>query len=813
MYLQANPSKARTEQEKGDTNAKYTPGENVLPRVRRRKENVDEAEDRRMVEEVRRMSLQEVGIRGSGSYERGTRHRVRDGARDRRTEDDRHRRRREASPSASHEEARPSTPANAASRARHIEHQSSLRSLISTSDLDSSETEVEEILRQIMDEGILDGIDLNNIDVSREDELSEKIADAYRRRHGRRPRSRDDRSEHRRDSTPPEQRPSPQEQRHHRRPDRSPNPTGQPIHSSHPPVSRPHLLEAYPTGRHRRRTSSETRRQTSPNPPRSLSETQRHAAHSATDLSNRPQSSSDLRSRPFELTSNTRRTTNSDTIVAQRANRNAISQRARAPSQSLATDLHRADSPSSTPRTTSQTLAAISSALDASSANSTIPSIVPSAADPTPSSAPTQYPEPLICCARCGKSHLEYELHQNCKQCNEGRYNLCLHCWRLGRGCLHWYGFGHSAMIRWDREAASRAGRPPEHPFPHFLTGHRYLHPPTRSQLQPLAGQQPATASIHSEQQPIMTTSDPSKRLQSGLFCANCKAFAPECFWECDICNDGEWGFCNDCVNQGRCCTHPLLPVSYPCSATPTGCQHTGMTEHASSTSFTPIIKLDQPRSTQNPFSESHIPLTFSTKCDICTNPIPPATTRFHCPQCNGGNSDICTTCYLRLVKNGKITAENGPKGWRRCPNGHRMIIIGFEASVKGQRRTVYEGLVGGHAFKDPPDLDEGQRMSAKTATTPVNTTTASDSNSHQIDNAIGRYPPSGGIGMRVLARWSWWPQGDDADGQLAFPRGAEICECVDINDDWFWGIYCGNKGVFPANYGMVFDVVGMEPK
>ena len=80
------------------------------------------------------------------------------------------------------------------SQARHIEHQSSLRSLISNSDVDSAEMEAE-ILRQIMDEGLLDGIDLNNLDVSQEDELSERIADAYRRRHGQTSRSRATRTE------------------------------------------------------------------------------------------------------------------------------------------------------------------------------------------------------------------------------------------------------------------------------------------------------------------------------------------------------------------------------------------------------------------------------------------------------------------------------------------------------------------------------------------------------------------------------------------------------------------------------------------
>jgi hypothetical protein len=52
---------------------------------------------------------------------------------------------------------------------------------ISLSDVDSREME-EEILRQIQEEGLLDGIDLDHIDISQEDEISERIAQAFRRR-------------------------------------------------------------------------------------------------------------------------------------------------------------------------------------------------------------------------------------------------------------------------------------------------------------------------------------------------------------------------------------------------------------------------------------------------------------------------------------------------------------------------------------------------------------------------------------------------------------------------------------------------------
>ena len=816
MYLKANPTRARDEQEKEEIRSKYTPGENVLPRIRRERESSDQLEDRRMLEEVREMSLREIGIRGSTSYEQGSRHRVRDGARDARDHDARQRRTdregRSSSRGDGEDSARPSTATDAASQARRIGHQSSLRSLLSTSDLDSSEME-EEILRQIMDEGILDGIDLNSIDAGQEDELSEKIAEAYRRRHGRMSRSRDHRAEQRRVSSSQGRSSNSNEPRQQRRPGRSPNPTDQTSHTSHPPVSRPHLLEAYPTGQgHRPRTSSETRqtrRQTSPTPSssssRTASETQRQAARSATDLasaprsshpaarsatdlSGRPQSSSNQRIRLRDVSSSGRRTTDPATTVVSSPRISA------------------SDSPVPTGQVNQQ----ISRQIDTPRLAARVSSEPHVATTPSTSQQPAEllsqstaqvtYPEPSISCERCGKVNLEHELHMNCHLCNGGRYNLCLRCWRLGQGCLHWYGFGHKAMIQWDKKAASGAGYPPEHPLPHRLTGHRYLSPPSDS------GQH-----MNVNERRLMTTSDPSKRLQSGPFCSNCAAFTPQCYWECDACNDGEWGYCNACVNRGKCCTHPLLPASYPQSTDPADYEPSNTTHHSSSTTFAPIMT-SQPHSGEEAIDGSRIPLTDSTKCDICTYPIPPSTTRFHCPQCNEGDYDICTTCYLRLTKIGRISAENGLRGWRRCLKGHRMIVIGFEDSVQGQRRVVVEDLVGGHGLDDTTNSEHKVwrwRDQTQQAQTETMTTTANGRGSapHSNDMAGGKYPPSGGVGMRVLAYWSYWPQ-EGVEDELAFPKNAEIRECEDINGDWFLGFYCGRKGVFPGNYCRVLETV-----
>ncbi|KAL9632647.1 MAG: hypothetical protein Q9164_005186 [Protoblastenia rupestris] len=799
MYLQANPARARSELEKAETRKAYTPGEDVLPKIRRKKESKSEVEDRRMVEEARELSLREVGIRGPASYQRGTRHRARDGERE----------------SSGASAAQTGITADFAAQARQIEHQSSLRSLLSSSDLDSSEME-EEILRQIMEEGILDGIDLNNIDGSQEDELSEKIAEAYRRRHNQRSGLRDIPATQRR-SHSQEHDPA-AEQRRQRRSARISN-------SSHPPVSRPHLLEAYPTVQgHRRRTSSEHRRQTSPNTSshsRTSSDTQRQAVRSATDLSNQPHSSEATTSNSREASYRPRRAADVNEGQPEIRFRGRTSQEPsfRYTNDRFCIPSNTAAHPSTVgPNSTSPNLGDRPQNPSTSSQQSTVDNggaISDIASAPSaPTTQPSIYLEPSISCEQCGRANLQYDPYWNCSKCKGGKYNICQRCYRTGKGCLHWYGFGYAATQRYERQAPP-TGSPPNHELPHRLIGHRYIRPPPES----LRSEPKDTPPIRH------TTSDPAKRLQSGPYCSSCSLFSPNCYWKCDSCNEGEWGFCNSCVNQGKCCTHALLPVGLRSylndhkrspPATPT------------STSFTPAHA--SPVSSIHTTPEAYTALTISTHCDNCTYPIPPSTTRFHCPICNNGDFDLCTTCYLKLIKRGTISADNGPKGWRRCPNGHRMIVVGFEDSALGQRRIVVKDLVGGHALKEGEEEEEeerdpaqsiewswrdGERRQVKSIARNINgSSSASTSTTNLPSDAtppplLKTYPPNGGVGMRVLALWSYWPEEGVVD-ELAFPKGAEIGEGEDINGDWFWGVYCGRKGLFPGAYGRVVGRVGM---
>lgn len=831
-----------------------------------------------MIEEVREMSLREVGVRGAGSYERGTRHRNRDGSRDSRDEATRQQRRRDHDRRRrDEEEARPNegptaSPENIDSRsqARRIEHQSSLRSLISSSDVDSSEME-EEILRQITEEGLLDGVDLNNLDVNQEDELSERIADAYRRRHGTRPRSRDPHAEESRGTSHRPHR-THIEQPQRRQPGRSPGALDQTPSSSHPPVSRPHLLEVYPTRNgHRRRTSSDHRRQTSPIPGRPSSEMQRQAARSATDLSERTsgghrrhvksnsrsasigasseehrqvsRSTTDLSSqpqnsvtRPADFSNHGRRITDPDSEFHRSSDHSRVNviQNSR-PRESDAVATGRtpsinANMPLLPTHTASPTQASSSRLPDqSSSAEGFLGQRAPyplddpkSAATPSSSSfklsptQPVQYPEPSITCNRCGKPHLEYELHQNCRACLDGSYNICLRCYRSGRGCLHWFGFGNAALLRYQHQSPP-IGYPSNHTLPHILIGHRYI--------RPTQGAFPSPNGASSQ----MTAENPSKRLQSGVYCSICSTFADDCFWKCDVCNEGEWGFCNSCVNQGNCCTHSLLPLAH---ASSNSMVHSSATQRSEMSFATTLPSSDHHLPKAAFPGEAYKPLTFNIKCRICTYSIPPSTSRFHCPQCNAGDYDVCTKCYLNLVSTGRISPENSHKGWRRCLELHRMIVVGFQDSPAGQKRVVVNELVGGHALDNDVlstsdqtsltahgyrwrDGAKFQVRNSSSAKQPSHTlapaadpsTSPSPSPSHQQPPPLKKFPPNGGAGMKVSAKWSCWPE-EDATDALAFPKGAVISEVVDINGDWFWGVYAGAKGFLPGNYGRVVEVV-----
>ncbi|RAH48590.1 SH3 domain protein [Aspergillus brunneoviolaceus CBS 621.78] len=905
MVLAASPDRGKSAAEKEEVAQRYKPGDSVFPST----DAGSDAEDRRVLEEVRALSLQDSrsGYRQQQQQQRSrhssrSRHRRMEGTgtdsdERRREEDGRSRRRREGS---SRRQPRRTTAGEEGPErsTRRVEHQSSLRSLLSLSD---TETMQEEILRQIFEEGLLDDIDLDNMGPSQEEELSERIADAYRRRHRLRARSQQQRTEPRENSQTPSSRPRARSQSVQR----AENGTGAAAmrdtreSNGGPPVSRPYLLDPLVArdghSGHQRRLSDQggtrTRRRTSPVPVGAASSSEvslRPAARSSSDMvADRPRNSQTGRVRTAEASaaSRSRRATASEQNVPNiwvegaRERQLRPSGRSSIDSPRVATALnHRGrngswpsspDEPSTASPPTSSLVAEVGVA-----ARQEPRSRPSSSRSNAPPRSATLYMEPSIKCDRCDKPNIQHDLHKKCPTCNNGNFYLCLRCYRTGRGCLNWAGFGASAKADLERIRASSTGEP-RSPIDtsHILQSCKYLRAPESAYRSDRDGR-------------MVTNDDPARRLQTGLFCDSCHSSANDCLWRCNQCNEGDWGFCNRCVNQGRCCTHALLPICRITRdsplASPTGAftiAPNGASNDCSdaSGSGTEIFKI----------------LSFTTNCDICTHPIPASTLRFHCLVCNDGDYDICANCYLRLVATGKIRKENGHNGWRRCIKGHRMIVVGFEDHDEGQRRVIVRDLVGGCALNDDhlqqpssspfavptptsihatastpgtpnspfphhttpfsssaatgtgpgiasPEFAPGdwlwkegseRRKKAsrlrpwplggerdRTALTSPPSSEPSTPNTPTFAapvlptsavpaSASRRFPPDGGVGLIVHALWSWYPE-DSVKDELMFPRGAEITEAENINDDWYWGCYAGLTGLFPGSHVHVVDEV-----
>ncbi|EUC35751.1 hypothetical protein COCCADRAFT_89977 [Bipolaris zeicola 26-R-13] len=826
IFIKANPERGKTEEEKQADRNKYKPGDNVLPKLRRRDERDDV--DQRMLDEAQQLSLRDAGVSGGNnnhlrpSRERRRRERSRATSTDSR-----------ASRDTRHPTSR--NPSAASARPpRAVEHQSSLRSLLSSSDLDADEVD-EDLVRQVLEELVSEGFDLNQIGTAQEEEITERIAEAVRRRQADRQAERQRERRQRRErlaregltstSSPlvPQPLRSPhlreedvQRRRHH---GRSESGSSIPQSTLRPPISRPGLIDAANRGGRgpRQRSSSQ-------GSSRSATRTERPNANSA--IGNSQNNSSSERVSASETAPPARRRQSDNQqrsrLDARQQFRDSVQSSASSnpsspqlpdfnipgrgsPTSSLATvgttavPTSSSSTPAATPlhpptsrRTTDPARVTLPRASNSNTPPTASPPISRSTTDltvPLPRSrqtsaassiAPVFYNEPNITCQRCNKSDIQYELHYNCSRCDGGEYSICVRCYRLGKGCKHWFGFGWTAWPRYEREAPE-GGYPPNHEHPHILIGRRYRRPMT-----------PLTESS-TPPHVLMSEDDPKQRVELGVFCENCKAYANACYWKCDYCNEGDWGYCNDCVNQGRHCTHPLVPVAKkarePQSSTTDATPSTPSTPRLepshlappssdTAETTTPLAAPLTPKSASLARGPGYFtiansifrPLTFTTLCNVCRYPIAPSNTRFHCLKCNAGDYDICTSCYHKLSVSGRIPKEDGVSGWRKCLRSHRMYVVGFEDRDGAQRRIVVKDLVGGYAMKEE---DMARVM---------------------------RVPPDGGLGLRLLARWAYWPD-DGVDDELAFPRGAEIREAADINGDWYWGVYCGVGKLFPANH------------
>ncbi|KIX05863.1 uncharacterized protein Z518_03836 [Rhinocladiella mackenziei CBS 650.93] len=891
MFLTANPTKDRSAEEKAEMAQVYKPGDEILyrRRDRRRREEEDAAtrERRSTTDGQSERSRREQQLHPASAERRHTtrpssgrsRSRERRERSERPRESDR-RERREQQPSgdgvvpprsrtagsSSSADLSPVSPPPSSPRhpdavearqrgARTVAHQASLRSLVSASESGTGTGDSlneAQLMQEILAEGLLDGINVDELTEQEQDELSEMIAERYRQLHPERVRRAV--SDETRHGNPADTTRQPEVQveeadrrlrqssRNGQRQQTQPSPRS--THSeiiggteTRPPTSFPQsaaeqTLTPPHTTTHRRRASNESgRSDSSTTRTRRLSQSSgsRNAAtRSAIELSERTQSVPNPSDRPRQL-SNTNRS-NTEPRNSPRA-----SELWQAAGRQIAS-LPQLDSPNiESPR------------LDP--ARPVLPNVNPtpvptvtstsdpaaSAPEPTTSSETalaTRFEEPSIQCARCSRPNIQYEVYKHCAPC---KFDLCLRCYRVGRGCNHWFGFGHAALFRFNSSRPVNRGNQAIE-LPHLLVGRRYKKPPTGTTLD-------------SRAQVVTTTSDPTSRLQEGNFCDRCGGFANECFWSCDYCNDGEWGFCNNCVNINHCCSHPLLPVAHK-SYDPksTSSQQAGAATNTgpatlspySGTGRAPSPAQSAPSSATSANGTSpglradFVPLVITTNCDICARPISPEETRYHCPGHSTpspespdqkGDFDICSSCYLSFFKTGRMKREDGPDGWRLCLNGHRMIAVTFETDGDGgQRRVITRELVGG------AKMTEADMAAWKLANSQLNSTQHVDTASslasqgqwswkedasgarrvtrartatlpHSSSNAT-RFPPDGGAGKNCRALWSYYPEeGDEGKGELMFPKHAEVCEVEEINEDWWFGVYAGDTGVFPSVY------------
>ena len=787
MFLKSHPDRGKSQEERNQIERRYAPGENVTPRIDISHDQ-DDSDEERLLENARELSLQDINHPISTSRPHGRPRRRHDQQSDSRS----HSRYR---PDAAYGSASPRSPrarqplSPLLTQDRHLDHQSSLRSLVSASEPDSLEIQ-EEIMQQILTEGLLDHVDLNNLTPAQEEEITETIARAFRNRHADRQRRRPRRNtrtlspsaDYHATASAARSQDNSTSLSHSRLPD-------QPGHQSR---------------RHRPRTSSQSSAPSSSAVTRSHdflapSHPARSASRSANDVSTVPYAASSTRLR--QSSSSSRRSVEpySRTNSSQYHHAGGTSSR---PSSQREVSLPSPPSTSgvltsSTTTRSENTLLALRS--EARGANSSSPALVsaptslenldpdtrPATASAALSSPPSPgaiHPAPSVGCSRCEKSDIQFSLHYHCSQCSSGQFNLCLSCYRAGMGCFHWFGFGYAAPLRY-QQLVSTKGYPHGLEKPHVLTARRY---------------QSASAS-----------------LDEGLFCEGCFAFADECYWHCNLCNDGAWGFCNDCVQQAKNCAHGLHCVG----SVPRGSvSQTSDTSHAgqaprhvvkSNPRFAPSsFAVAMPRATLPNDSDGtrYVSLTLAVSCDLCHRSIPPSDTRLHCHVCNLGNYDICTPCYHALASSGKVSPENGIHGWRRCPQGHRMSIVGFEDREGGSRRVVVRDFVGGWALKEVElsSTANVQNPTGKWKWKEEDGTPAFQTSTTR--NATTKLmPPDGGVGLRTQALWSRFPPPGVQD-ELTFPRNAIISEVENINGDWYWGVYAGKKGLFPGNFVRVLQ-------
>ncbi|SLM41550.1 hypothetical protein LPUS_01692 [Lasallia pustulata] len=121
------------------------------------------------------------------------------------------------------------------------------------------------------------------------------------------------------------------------------------------------------------------------------------------------------------------------------------------------------------------------------------------------------------------------------------------------------------------------------------------------------------------------------------------------------------------------------------------------------------------------------------------------------------------------------------------------MVIVGFEDSARGQRRIVVKDRVGGCNLHEGGPASEGDELwtwrdgrggeasmlVSKNVSARAGRAEAGAGNGALLPPILLAdmpFPPSGGPGMRVNARWAFWPR-EGVEDELGFPKGADMVE------------------------------------
>lgn len=652
MYTQANPGRIKSEDERREAERAYKPGEFILPELPTVEKDEDEDADveayERLMDEVLDQSMRDLNL----STRPGDRH-TRDGGSNRAAEtmgrqgvereERRRRRSREGRPrdeqeissnalaARNREETTGRTAAAIRRATNQLDRASSIRISQRLSELEVKDTE-EDIMRQIVEEGLLDGIDLHNLDSRQEEVIIDRIARAYRRRQEHQTRA------------PRDQRARVQERS---LPIRDVSSRQIPA----PSAWQPRELQ---TTRSRSRSQG-SRRSTEPDAREQrqgeiIANTGAPSAWQTRDIpQSRQRSSSQSSSRRAPSAERRVRrpstvTTPSTRFVATTAINDGVEPLVFPQMQTQFTQPTRRATGPFVNQSVSQDWQALGALQTQQPVTdngqhdvwTSVSSASPISTTPRGYNAQVIAQQPMLiaprstlilasarACLSCRKQNIEYKLHYSCYKCGPSAapYTLCHRCYRLGKGCRHWFGFGHAAQARFERQATPGAD------LPHIMEPERYklILPGNNTHTPPAL----PTATV----------------LERGVFCSVCTGNSKARYWACNICNSGEWGYCDVCTSHGNHCTHPLLPLT--CIFVP------------SSSTSSPLRSV--PRL---------VAFTTPTTCALCNSAIPPSNISWSCNTCN---SSYCVTCRRKHLP----LPLGDERSTRTCPRGHHLEGIG----------------------------------------------------------------------------------------------------------------------------------------